>query len=177
MASLKNQINDISDDSKSLLRDYVKLFSIRQSEKLALFLGLLFTFYILSTIVIILIVFGSFVLAGSLNRLLGGEYWGYLIVGSVYLIVIILIMNRMLRKKSPFFFGFFIRLVVMVLDIDLEEPADAQGIKLAEEKVKHRIETGQVKVKSQVHLLRYTFFESLLKEFIGIFKPSRKEKS
>jgi hypothetical protein len=33
MASLKDQINDISDDSKGLMKDYIKLFSIRQSEK------------------------------------------------------------------------------------------------------------------------------------------------
>jgi hypothetical protein len=176
MASLKDQINDISDDSKSLLKDYIRLFSVRQSEKLAMFLAILSSFYILSTIVIILVIFGSFVLAGSLNQLLGGEYWGYLIVGGLYLIVILLILVRIYRMKSPLFFNFFVKLVVLVLDIDLEEPADAQGLKMAEEKVKHRIDNGQLKVKSQVQLLRYTFFESLFKEFIGLFKPSRKEK-
>jgi len=177
MASLKDQINDISDDSKNLLKDYVKLFSIRQSEKLALFLGLLSSFYILSTIVIILVVFGSFVLAGSLNQLLGGDYWGYMIVGGLYLIIIVLLLIRIFKMKSPLFLSFFIKLVLLVLDIDLEETPDAQGMKLAEEKVRHRIDNGQLKVKSQIQLLRYTFFESLFKEFIGLFKPSREEKS
>jgi hypothetical protein len=177
MASLKDQINDISGDSRSLLKDYVKLFSIKQSEKLALFLGMISTFYILSTIVIILLFFGSFVLAGSLNQMLGGDYWGYLIVGGIYLIVIALVVIRMLRMKTPLFFSFFVKLVVLILDIDSVESPDSQGLKLAEEKVRHRIDTGQVKVKSQVQLLRYTFFESLFKEFIGLFKPSQKDKA
>jgi hypothetical protein len=159
------------------MKDYVKLFSIRQSEKFALFLAMISSFYILSTVVIILVVFGSFVLAGSLNQVLGGDYWGYLIVGGIYLIVIALVVIRMFRMKTPLFYSFFIRLVILILDLDTVETPDSQGFKLAEEKVRHRIETGQIKVKSQVQLLRYTFFESLFKEFIGLFRPSRKQKS
>ena len=37
MATLKNQINDISKDTENLVKEYVKLFSIKQSEKLACF--------------------------------------------------------------------------------------------------------------------------------------------
>ena len=159
------------------MKDYVKLFSIRQSEKFALFVAMISSFYILSTVVIILVVFGSFVLAGSLNQVLGGDYWGYLIVGGIYLIVIALVVIRMFRMKTPLFYSFFIRLVILILDLDTVETPDSQGFKLAEEKVRHRIETGQIKVKSQVQLLRYTFFESLFKEFIGLFRPSRKQKS
>jgi hypothetical protein len=177
MASLKDQINDISTDSKGLLKDYLKLFSIRQSEKLALFLGIFTSLLILTALVLILVVFGSFVLAGSLNHWLGSEFWGFLIVGGIYLIVIVILVIRIIRMKSPLFFNFFIKLVVTILNIDSVESPDGQGIKLAEEKVRHRIDTGQLKVRSQVQLLRYTFFESLLKEFIGLFKPSRKEKS
>ncbi len=176
MAILKDQINDISSDSKSLLKDYIRLFSIRQSEKLALFLGVLTSFYILSTIVLILIIFGSFFLAGALNKSLESEFLGYLIVGGVYLLVIVLLVIRMIRMRSPLFFSFFIRLAVTVLNVDLDETPDSQGIKLAEEKVRHRIDTHRLKIKSEVQLLRFSFLESLFKEFIGLFKSTRTSK-
>jgi hypothetical protein len=173
MATLKDQINDISGDSRSLLKDYIKLFSIQQSERLALFLGIITSLYILSTIVLILVIFGSFFLAGSLNHLLNSEFWGYMIVGGVYMVVIGLLVVRMVRMKTPLFFSFFVKLVVTVLNIDLVETPDKQGIKLAEEKVRHRIDTNRIKIKSQVQLFRFTFLESLIKEFLGIFKFSK----
>jgi hypothetical protein len=54
-------------------------------------------------------------------------------VGGIYLIVIAFLVIRMFRMKTPLFFSFFVKLVV-ILDIDSVEPPDAQDIKLAGEK-------------------------------------------
>ena len=177
MGSLKDQLNDISGDSRSLLKDYWSLFSIKQAEKLSLFLGILASFFILSTILLILIVFGSFFLAGALNSALGSGFWGYLIVGGAYLVVIGFLVIRMIRMKKPLFYGFFIKVMVNVLNIQMEERPDPEGIKLAEEKVRHRIDTHQMGIKSKIQILRFTFLESLFKEFISLFKFSKKNNS
>ncbi|TFH26960.1 MAG: hypothetical protein E4H10_05385, partial [Bacteroidia bacterium] len=90
MATLKNQIHDISKDTESLVKEYVKLFSIKQSEKLALFLGIIASVFLLATLLLIVVVFSSLALAAYLNKVMAGEYWGYVIVGGVYILTIIL---------------------------------------------------------------------------------------
>ncbi len=67
MASLKNNIDHISEDTESLVKDYLKLFSMRQAKKLALLLGILVSVFILSLLLLIVIVFCSFALAGLLK--------------------------------------------------------------------------------------------------------------
>ena len=84
MATLKNNIDSISDNTENIARDYWKLFSIKQSEKLALLLGGLVSVFIVITLILILVVFGSFALAGALNKMLVSEFWGFVIVGGVY---------------------------------------------------------------------------------------------
>ena len=83
MATLKNQIHDISKDTESLVKEYVKLFSIKQSEKLALFLGIIASVFLLATLLLIVVVFSSLALAGYLNKVMAREYWGFVIVGGL----------------------------------------------------------------------------------------------
>jgi len=176
MAMLKNQINDISKDTESLVKEYVKLFSIKQSEKLALFLGIIASVFLLATLLLIVVVFSSFAFAGYLNKIMAGEYWGYVIVGGSYILIIILLIVKIFRTKTPLLGNFFARLIVTVLDLETDDAKDLQGLKDASEKSRQKIDVNQIKIKGNIQLLRYTIFEALFKEFIGLFKPKKKEK-
>lgn len=63
MATLKKNLNNITDDTKVLVEDYLRLFSGKFSEKLALFLGILASVFVLFTLILILVIFSSFALA------------------------------------------------------------------------------------------------------------------
>ena len=176
MATLKKQVSDISKDTESLVKEYVKLFSIKQSEKLALFLGIIASVFLLATLLLIVVVFSSFAFAGYLNNIMPGEYWGYVIVGGTYILVIILLIVKIFRTKTPLLGNFFARLIVTVLDLETDDARDLQGLKDAGEKTRQKIDVNQIKIKGNIQLLRYTIFEALFKEFIGLFKTRKKEK-
>jgi energy-coupling factor transporter transmembrane protein EcfT len=176
MATLKSQVSDISRDTESLVKEYVKLFSLKQSEKLALFLGIIASVFLLATLLLIVVVFASFAFAGYLNKVLAGEYWGYVIVGGAYILTIILLIVKIFRTKTPLLGNFFARLIVTVLDLETDDVKDLQGLKDASELTRQKIDVNQIKIKGNIQLLRYTIFEALFKEFIGLFKTRKKEK-
>jgi len=175
MASLKNNINDISDDTESLVKDYLKLFSIRQSKKLALLLGILASVFILSLLLLIVIVFCSFALAGYLNDLLGHDYWGLLIVAGFYILLITWLIIKMLRTQTPLFANLFVKLVAFVFNMEINHDKSIKGLKLESESVKQKIETDKVKIKANFQMLRYGIMESLLLEFFGLFTSKKKK--
>ena len=177
MEMLKNQVNDISEDTEKLVREYVKLFYIRQSEKLAMFLGILASVFLLATLLLIVLVFSSLALAGYLNKLLPGDYWGFWIVGGAYVLVIILLIVKIFRTKIPLLSNFFARLITAVLDVETGESGGLAGLKDAGEKTRQSIDLQQVKIKGHFRLLRYILIEALLKEFLGLFRSRKQEKS
>jgi hypothetical protein len=177
MAKLKNQITDISRDTESLVKEYVKLFSIKQSEKLAVFLGIIASVFLLATLLLIVLVFSSLALAGYLNEAMAGDYWGYLIVGGAYILSIVLLIIKIFRTKTPLLGNFFARLIVTVLNIETDEATSLNGLKNASERTRQNIDVNQIKLKSHLQLLRYTIFETLFKELIALFKTKKKEKS
>ena len=177
MATLKNQVNDISKDTENLVKDYVKLFSIKQSEKLALFLGILSSVFLLATLLLIVVVFSSLALAAYLNKVMPGEYWGYVIVGGAYILLIILLTIKIFKTKTPLLGNFFARMIVTILNVETDDVDDLQGLKDAGEKTKQKIDINQIKLKTHLQLLRYTIFEALFKEFLALFKTRKKEKS
>ncbi|TFH25687.1 MAG: hypothetical protein E4H10_09090 [Bacteroidia bacterium] len=72
--------------------------------------------------------------------------------------------------------NFFARLIVTVLDLETEKARNLQGLKDAGELTRQNIDVNQIKIKGNIQLLRYTIFEALFKEFIGLFKTKKKEK-
>jgi uncharacterized membrane protein YbhN (UPF0104 family) len=175
MATLKNNINNISDDTEALVKDYVKLFSIKLSEKLALFLGIISAVFILSLLLLIVIVFCSFVLAAYLNELLAHDYWGFWIVSAFYVLVIILIIVKIAKTKTPPLSNFFTKFIVSVLGLDMKQARSIKGLKLESENVKQKIETEKIKIKTDFQLLRYAIMESFLKEIFGLFTSKKKD--
>lgn len=175
MASLKSGIDKLSGDTKTLVEDYLKLFSIKQSEKLALLLGILFSFIILSVLLLIVILFSSFALAAWLNTILSGAYTGYLLVGGLYVLLTLLLLLRIILSKTPLMANFFSRLVTGILGVKHDGSNDLKGLRHSSDKLKQKIDSGQDLIKVDLQLLRYSIFENFLKEILGWFTGRKKE--
>ncbi len=175
MASLKSGIDKLSGNSKTLVEDYLKLFSIKQSEKLALLLGILFSFFMLSLLLLIVILFSSFALAAWLNSILSGAYTGFLIMGGLYVLLTILLLLRIILSKTPFMANFFSRLIAGILGVKLDGTSDLKGLRHSSEMLQQKIDSGQDLIKADLQLLRYSIFENILKEILGLFSGRKKE--
>ena len=175
MASLKTGIDKLSGDSKTLVEDYLKLFSIKQSEKLALLLGILFSFFMLSLLLLIVILFSSFALAAWLNSILSGAYTGFLIMGGLYVLLTILLLLRIILSKTPFMANFFSRLIAGILGVKHDGINDLKGLRHSSEMIQQKIDSGQDLIKADLQLLRYSIFENILKEILGLFSGRKKE--
>jgi hypothetical protein len=175
MASLKSGIDKLSGDSKTLVEDYLKLFSIKQSEKLALLLGILFSFFMLSLLLLIVILFSSFALAAWLNSVLSGEYAGFLLMGGLYVLLTLLLLLRIIFSKTPFMANFFSRMVAGILGVKHDGSNDLKGMRHSSDKLHQKIDSRQELIKADLQLLRYSIFENILKEILGLFKGRKKE--
>ena len=175
MASLKSGIDKLSGDSRTLVEDYLKLFSIKQSEKLALLLGILFSFIILSVLLLIVILFSSFALAAWLNSILSGDYTGFLLVGGLYVLLTLLLLIRIIRSKTPLLANFLSRLVTSILGVKHDGSNDLKGLRHTSDKLQQKIDSGQDLIKVDLQLLRYSIFENLLKEILLWFSGRKKE--
>ena len=175
MASLKSEIDKLSGDSKTLVEDYLKLFSIKQSEKLALLLGILFSFFTLSLLLLIVILFSSFALAAWLNSIMSGAYTGFLIMGGLYVLLTILLLLRIILSKTPFMANFFSRLIAGILGVRHDGSNDLKGLRHSSDKLQQKINSGQELIKTDLQLLRYSIFENFLKEILGWFGGRKQE--
>jgi hypothetical protein len=175
MASLKSGIDKLSGDSKTLVEDYLKLFSIKQSEKLALLLGILFSFFMLSLLLLIVILFSSFALAALLNSILSGAYTGFLIMGGLYILLTILLLLRIILSKTPFMANFFSRLIAGILGVKHDGTNDLKGLRHSSEMLQQKIDSGQDLIKVDLQLLRYSIFENFLKEILLWFTGRKQE--
>ena len=176
MASLKNNIQKIGTDTEDLAKDYLKLFSVRQSERLAVFLGILMSIFVIATLVLILVIFSSFVLAGTLNKLMDSEFWGFVIVAGLYLLAIILLIVKIFRTSTPLFSNLFVRLIVLVMNIDSDHASNIKGLKKEQEHIKQKIETDKTRIEADFQILQYNIMGSIFKEILGLFTSRKKEK-
>jgi hypothetical protein len=175
MSKLKNSLGNITDDTEAIARDYFRLWSIRQTEKMALFLGILFSSVLIAILLLIAIVLCSIALAGYLNKVLDSQFWGYVIMASSYLLVIALLVVKIRISKTPPFANLFVKLMVMVFGMQIDQSQSIEGLKNEEENLQTKIDAGKIKIKSEVQLLRYSLLEGLINEFFSLF--SRRKKS
>ncbi len=174
MSKLKNNLEGISKDTETIIKDYIKLLMIKQTEKLALFLGILSSVFIISTLLLIVVLISSLALAGYLNKLLESEDWGFWIVAGFYFIIIALLIIKILKSKTPLLTNLFVKLIVFVLNIDVKQTKTLKGLKLEKEMVNEKLDSGKEKIKTDVQLLRYSFMEGLFKEFLALFIGKKK---
>jgi hypothetical protein len=175
MSKLKNSLGNITDDTEAIARDYFRLWSIRQTEKMALFLGILFSSVLIAILLLIAIVLCSIALAGYLNKVLDSQFWGYVIMAGTFLLVIALMLIKIRLSKTPPFANLFVKLMVMVFGMQIDQSRSIEGLKNEEENLQHKIDNGKIKIKSEVQLLRYSLLEGLINEFFSLF--SRRKKS
>ena len=174
MASLKNNINNITDDTRSLINDHIKLFSIRQTEKLARFFGLLATIFIISIILLIVIIFFSFALAEVFNNLLDTTFVGYLIISGIYILVILIVILTMKKTKKPLLSNAIARSLAAVFDIETTHTKDLDGLGLEKDLVQEKINSNKEKINTSFQLLRYSLMEHFFKELFGLFNKTNK---
>ena len=177
MESLKNNIDNLSDETQELINDYMKLFSMRQSEKLTMFLGVLSTAFILTLLLMVVVVLISFALAGFLNHLLDSQYWGTAIVIGLFLLFVVLLIYRIIRTKNPLMSNLFARIIISVFDLDIKQEKNVQGLKSEIDSLKTKIETDKSNIRTNVQMLRYVMMEGLFRELFGFFKSGKKKKS
>jgi len=177
MESLKNNIENISDETQELINDYMKLFSMRQSEKLTLFLGVLSTAFILTLLLMVVVVLISFALAGFLNQLLDSHYWGTAIVIGLFLLFVGFLIYRIIKTKTPLMSNLFAKIIISVFDLDIKQEKNVQGLRSEIDSLKTKIETDKSNIRTNVQMLRYVMMEGLFRELFGFFKPGKKKKS
>lgn len=174
METLKSNIKNITDDAENIVKDHLKLFSIRQSEKLAKVLGILVTVFLISILLLVVILFCSFAAAVYLNDILAGNYWGFWIVAGFYVLLILFIVVKMVSSKTPLLSNLFMKFIIIILDIDTNHTRDIKGMQLETELIRNKIESDKTHLKTNIQLLRYSFLESIFKEVIGLFSPKMK---
>ena len=130
----------------------------------------------LATLQLILVGFSSFALAAYLNRVIPGDFYDFRIVGGAYILMIILLIIKIFKTKTPLFGNFFARMISTVLDLETEDASNLKGLKHAVELSNQKIDASKIKIKGDLQLLRFTIFEALFKEFIALFKSGKKEK-
>lgn len=177
MSKLKNNIDNITGDTEKIVKDYLRLAMVKLTERLALFFGILATVFLLVTLILIVVVIGSVALSGFLNDVLESKAAGYWIVAGVYLLFIGILVIRMFRSKAPLFSNLLVKLIVFVLGADVKHDGSLHGLKQEQENIHEQLDAHKDKIKTDIQLLRYTFLESLLKEFLGMFTTKKKAKA
>jgi len=174
MTTLTDNVGDFKHDTESLIADYLKLFSIKQSEKLALLLGVFASIIVLAILLFMVIIFCSLALASILNKVFAGEIVGYWIMGAFFLVLILLLCIRIIAVKKPIFSNVFLKFIVAVFDIDLQHKT-LKGVRTEIVHVNEKIDLEKDKLKVDTQTFRYILMESFFREFFGLFKSKKKK--
>ena len=181
MRNLKNNIEDITKDGENLVRNYLKLFGIRQSERLASLIVLISSIFLISTLLLIVIIFGSFVLSDFLKSVFDSKYLGFLIIAFLYVLAVGILIFIMHKTGRPLFTNLYIKFILPLLNIETNQDPNVEGLKIEQEIVKERIENEKKVLNAHTQLFKYVLFEDLLKEIAGLFTskvhPVQKKKA
>lgn len=114
-------LNDIKDSLRSIFKDEVQLYTLKGVEKASLFLGIIATFFIVTIVVLLSIIFGSIALAKYLNLRLDHEFMGYLIVAGADVLLAVLLLIMVARRKVPLLTSLFVRAIISIFNINEDE--------------------------------------------------------
>ena len=169
MENLKNNLEDISSESKDLAKEYLKYFSLSVSKKLALLAGILFSALVLSLLLLLVLILISFTISGFLNRILASEYAGFFIVTGVYLASILAIVYKISKTKTPLFSNLFVEIFAYIFEIKSDVPVTLEGIDSEKKLVLGKIETDKKLIATNFKLLKYILIEAVIKELFDFF--------
>jgi len=176
MGKLKQNLNDLSDESQDLAKDYLKYISLTASKKLALLIGVLVTTFLLSLIFLLVITLVSFALAGMLNTILESQFAGFGIVIGIYFLAIGLIIRHIYKTRAPLFSNMFVKILAFIFEIDSDRPITLEDIDAEKKLVKQKIATDKTLLMTNIKLLKYTVLETIISEFLGFFASRSKNK-
>jgi hypothetical protein len=176
MGKLKQNLNDLSDESQDLAKDYLKYISLTASKKLALLIGVLVTTFLLSLIFLLVITLVSFALAGMLNTILDSQFAGFGIVIGIYFSAIGLIIRHIYKTRAPLFSNMFVKILAFIFEIDSDRPITLEDIDAEKKLVKQKIATDKTLLMTNIKLLKYTVLETIISEFLGFFASRSKNK-
>ena len=174
MSKLKNNIDSLTSDTENIAKDYLNLLVIRITERLSLFIGILFSVFVICTLLLIVVLIFSISLAGFLNEILHGKFWGDLIVAGSYLLVIVFLVIKMIRSETPLLSNLFVKLMIFILDIEDPQTGSVKGLKVEKKRVKEKLNLNKDKLKTDFQLLRYSLLDTLMKEMLGLFTRKKK---
>jgi hypothetical protein len=127
------------------------------------------------------IIFGSFVLADFLNSLFDSKYLGFLIIAVLYVLAIVILIVIMKKSERPLFTNLYIKYILPLLNIEINQNPDVEGLRVEESIVKERIENEKKILNAHTQLFKYVVFEDLLKVVGGMFtskvNPGQKQKT
>ncbi len=175
MEKLKQNLNDISEESQDLAKEYLKYISLTASKKMALLIGIVVTTFILSLLFLIVITLVSFALAGMLNTLLNSQYAGFGIVISLYFLAVALIARHIYKTKAPLFSNMFVKILAFIFEIDSDRPITLEDIEAEKKLTLDKIDTDKTLLKANFKLLKYSVLETIISEVVGFFASRRKE--
>lgn len=170
MENLKSNIQDLAKGGEQLINNYVKLLGVRQSQKLAIFLGLIASVFIISTLLLIVIVFASLVLANYLSAALQSDYMGFVIIAVLYLLVILILLLVMKKTGRPLLFNLLVKSVLPLLGVEISQKPTFEGLEREKEMLKEKISTDRSLIGVQSQLLKYAIIEDLIGVILGLFK-------
>lgn len=176
MENLKNNIKDITKDGQNLATNYLTLFGIRQTKRLATFLGVIASVFIISTLLLIVIVFGSIVLADFFNNLFESKYMGYLLISALYILVIGILLLQMKTSGKPLLTNLFIKFVMPLLNVEISQKPTVKGLNIERDRIKEKIENDKDFLNVHTQLIKYAVFEDFLSVFSGLFSSKVKNK-
>ena len=178
MSTLKNNIDELTNDSEVIVKNYLKLFGLKQSERLAIFLGVLSTVFVISLLLLIVIVFCSFVLAGYLNQVFNNDQAGYFIVAGIYVLVVVILLVYIKTTRRPLFANFYIKSILPLLNIEINQNTNMEGLNIESEYIKEKIKRDKKIIVAHTQSLRYKIFEDFIKEIFRFLtsKTNSKEK-
>jgi hypothetical protein len=114
-------LNDIKDNLRSIFKDELQLYTLKGVEKASLFLGIIATFFIVTIVILLGIIFGSIALAKYLNGRLDHAFMGYLMVGGADILLAILLLIMVSRRKVPLLTNLFVRAIISIFKISEDE--------------------------------------------------------
>jgi len=114
-------LNEIKDSLKTIFKDEVQLYTLKGVEKASLLLGIISTFFIVTIVVLLGIIFGSIALAKYFNLRLDHDFMGYLIVAGADVLLAVLLLIMVARRKIPLLTNLFVRAIVSIFKINEDE--------------------------------------------------------
>lgn len=176
MSEINKTISEITDNTESLVKDYLQLISLKLAQKVAFIFAFVASLLVISVLVLIVIIFGSIALSIFLNNVLESELLGFLIMGGIYILAIVFILLKTDANKKPLFIGMFVKFILSFFEIEIKHKKSMEGLQFETEKTELEIDNFKDKIRSDLQFIPYIIWNSVVNEVIVFFAGKKKNK-